>query len=579
MLHMIGASLFIIRCTARNRLRARLKRLREPRYLVGAVVGLAYIYFGFFARLRPQGTGGRRRGRGGPPVDAGLATLAATAPSIVGVVLLAMTAVAWLIPFDSGLLQFSNAETQFLLPAPVPRRALLLHRMLRSQLGMLFGSIVVGVVMPGASGSGRLRVAVGVWLLLSTAKVYFTGISLARARLGAPDRSARRVAWLPLGATLAALAIVVVAVVRALLAEPAGGAIDVLNRVAGATGKGPARIVLWPFAALASPLFAPWPGPYLLSVLAASAVLVACAFWVVASDEAFQEAAEEIAARKDGGASRPSPVYRARATAWPLATSGRPEMVFAWKAALQTVRLVDKRSLARLLAIFGSLAIVAATIGQRNGLAAAAGAFSLAGAVLCVLIGPQAVRIDMRQDLQHLELLKTWPIGASAVVRGEIIWPGVLITGLAWILIASAAAFATAIVPRLDIATRLGVAGAALVAAPALVLAQLAIHNGAALLFPAWVPLGHQRPRGLDAMGQRIIMLGGTWIALIVLTLPGVLAGAIVWVVLSSFVGPIALVPGAIACAIAMLVEVLVVTEILAPVYERLDLLAVERSE
>ena len=62
--------------------------------------------------------------------------------------------------------------------------------------------------------------------------------------------------------------------------------------------------------------------------------------------------------------------------------------------------------------------------------------------------------------------------------------------------------------------------------APALVFAQLTIHNGVALMFPAWVPLGNQRPRGLDAMGQRLIMLGGTWLLLVIMTLPGAIAGA-----------------------------------------------------
>ena len=45
--------------------------------------------------------------------------------------------------------------------------------------------------------------------------------------------------------------------------------------------------------------------------------------------------------------------------------------------------------------------------------------------------------------------------------------------------------------------------GAALaIVAPALVFAQFTIHNAVALIFPAWVPLGNQRPRGLDAMGS-----------------------------------------------------------------------------
>ena len=49
---MLGASLYVIVCSARNRLRMRLRRLREPRYLAGAVVGAAYLYFSFFGRLR-----------------------------------------------------------------------------------------------------------------------------------------------------------------------------------------------------------------------------------------------------------------------------------------------------------------------------------------------------------------------------------------------------------------------------------------------------------------------------------------------------------------------------------------------
>src|SRR4051812_18388927 len=112
---MLGASLYILACTSRNRLRARLRRLRQPRYLIGAIVGAAYIYFSFFARLRTQRASAlRRRGRGGQPADVSFAALAAVGPTLAGLGLLAMTAVGWLVPFDSGLLEFSQAETQFL---------------------------------------------------------------------------------------------------------------------------------------------------------------------------------------------------------------------------------------------------------------------------------------------------------------------------------------------------------------------------------------------------------------------------------------------------------------------------------
>ena len=48
-------------------MRVRLRRLREPRYLIGAIVGAAYLYFSFFAPLaratRPPTRGGAARRR------------------------------------------------------------------------------------------------------------------------------------------------------------------------------------------------------------------------------------------------------------------------------------------------------------------------------------------------------------------------------------------------------------------------------------------------------------------------------------------------------------------------------------
>src|SRR5207245_8767932 len=94
--------------------------------------------------------------------------------------------------------------------------------------------------------------------------------------------------------------------------------------------------------------------------------------------------------------------YRARAGAWTLAPTGRAEAAFAWKAGLQSVRVVDPRSLARLAAIVFALVMVATSFGRANGLAAVLGIFSLVGAGFTILMAPQVLRIDLRQDLQHL---------------------------------------------------------------------------------------------------------------------------------------------------------------------------------
>ena len=114
---------------------------------------------------------------------------------------------------------------------------------------------------------------------------------------------------------------------------------------------------------------------------------------------------------------------------------------------------------------------------------------------------------------------------------------------------------------------------------PALVFAQLTVHNAAAVLFPAWIPLGHSRPRGLDAMGQRLILFGAVVVTLAFMMIPGVVVGGILWLVFQRYIGAAILIPGAIVNLCIVVIEVIAVTEVLGPAYERMDLLAAERAE
>ena len=67
------------------------------------------------------------------------------------------------------------------------------------------------------------------------------------------------------------------------------------------------------------------------------------------SDEAFQDAADDVAERAGAAAgAEGDAAYRARSTGWTLAPTGRPETAFVWKAAMQTLRVVDRRSLVRI---------------------------------------------------------------------------------------------------------------------------------------------------------------------------------------------------------------------------------------
>jgi hypothetical protein len=580
----IGASLYIIVCSARNRARLRLRRLREPRYLLGALAGLAYLYFSIFSFGRPSRfdasrTGGRRRREvGQPPPE--LLALASAGVTLAGLLFALVAAVSWLAPVSGGLLQFSQAEVMFLYPAPVSRRYLLVHRMMRSQLGLLFASAATAVFFPRGSGIGRVRVAVAMWTVLVTARLFFTAVSLARPRLNDPDRRARWAARVPLVLTTAAALGLALSAAASFLRDPARGPMDIVARLQtlGSTGVG--RWLLLPFATLARPLFASDWTSYLLAWPGALLVLGVVLAWVLLSDDAFQAAADAFAEGQEKETPKLGSRYRIRTKSWQLAVLGRPEGAFVWKAATQAVRLVNPLTLLRfVLPLMIFMIVTAATGAFPRGLLQLFAVLALVVVAFCTLMGPQILRTDLRQDLEHLDLLKTWPVAPGAVIRGEILWPVLTLTVFVWLAVIVAAVLSPQAFPEVDLLWRLSAAAAAAIVAPGLIAAQYVIHNGVALLFPAWVAFGGQRPRGLDAMGQRLILLGATWMALILMTLPGAIAGALIGFALGRWTGPLTLVPAALACAAALFVETIAATEALGSAYERIDLTDVERAE
>lgn len=581
---MLSASFYIIVCSARNRMRKRLERLRQPRYLAGAAAAMAYFYFSIFGPLRANRARAARRGLPNPALAAGL-RLAAYGPALLGVAMLGLSALAWVLPFDSGLLEFSDAEMQILVPAPVSRKALLVHRMLRVQAGMLFGAVITGLVFSAAGGYSRLRTALSMWVLLFTMKMYFTGVTLVRAQVGSARREDRGAfVWLPLIVSAGITAVVVGALVREFLTLPVSGLSDVLARFQVVATTGVTRVLLWPFVAIVRPVFVTGLVPFLSALAAACGVLAVMTLWVLESDHAFQDAMADLVARRAGARAATGTGYSAGFLQWHLAAAGRPEAAFMWKAALQTFRIVDRRSLARLLVLTGTFLFIAVTIGRRNGLAMALGGLAVVGAIFTTLMAPQMLRVDLRQDLRHLEVLKTWPVRAGAVIRGQMLWPGVFLSAIVWIVIAVALLLSATVAPRLrfsvlPLESRLWSGLAAMVVAPALIFAQLLIHNGVALFFPGWIQTGKQRSRGLDAMGQRLIMLGGTWLVLVVMALPGAVAGGLLWFAFRRFIGTAALLPAACVVTATLAIEVLLGSEALGPAYERLDVLAVERAD
>ena len=320
---------------------------------------------------------------------------------------------------------------QFLFPAPVSRRQLLIHRMLRSQIGMLFGAVIIGVF------SGR--VAVGMVAAADCRRRSGCCWSPARSTspasrwrghaLAAASARMRRVAWLPVARDARRARVVGRRDRdrhRSLRCRPAAATLVAARRPRSSRPASP-RVVLWPFVALVRPLFAEWPQPVSRRAGAGGAragghdgVGAAAATRRSRKRWPSRRAAQSAAGEDQGEATYTRAVDRRgrwrRSAGRRRRSPGRPRCRrCAWST---------RRALIRVTVILFALTIVAASMGQRQRPAPPLlGAFSLAGPAFAILLAPQIVRMDLRQDLRHLELLKTWPVKAAAVVRGEMLWP------------------------------------------------------------------------------------------------------------------------------------------------------------
>src|SRR5204863_4648826 len=176
---MIGALLYLQMQSIKNRLRMRLRRLKKPKYLAGAAVGAAYFYLFFFRNLFVG-----HRSAAAEAADAASPETMLLFELMGALALSLMVLSAWIFPHERAALLFSEAEIAFLFPAPVTRRTLIHYKLLRSQIAILFTTLLLTLITRRFGGGGTAWIrAVGWWLILSTLNLHTLPASFPRTRL------------------------------------------------------------------------------------------------------------------------------------------------------------------------------------------------------------------------------------------------------------------------------------------------------------------------------------------------------------------------------------------------------------
>ena len=556
---MLSALLYLRLTSLKNRIGYHLKRLRNPKYVLGALVGAGYLYFILFHRFARSFS----RAGGNAPAAA-LSTLRPHLLALGGAVLLVIVVVrfawAWVAPLEKSALVFTEAEIAFLFPAPMTRRRLIDYHVVNAQLRILVSSLLLALFSSrwGMPGGDLVIRAVGWWVLLSTFNLHSTAVKLTVAQL--VERSVRPAR--PRALALVAIGTFAAAVVALAWTRSRSPTVEDFRdgRAMAAYGgailqQGWLHWLLWPFQAVLSPILAPDRRILAAAMGPALLVLAAHYIWLVRLETPFEDRsiaqaekrAQLRAARVAGGGRINLPPPRARREPFRLGSRGRPEVAFLWKNLLSMRSVLNWRLLPLAAIVISQLVMFARLSGPRHpggtvdfSPLIVVGAAIVAAYVL--LIGPQYARQDLRSDLPNTDILKTYPLAGWQVVLGELLAPTAILTSILWLALLAAAiacdparlgAWATP-------GTRTAIAICLFFVCPALCLLQIVVPNAAMLIFPAWHQATRARTGGIEALGQRLIFYLGQLFILILAVLPAVLAAALVVFASAWILGPVA---------------------------------------
>ena len=188
-----------------------------------------------------------------------------------------------------------------------------------------------------------------------------------------------------------------------------------------------------------------------------------------------------------------------------------------------------------------------------------------------LLLGPQLLRLDFRNDLPRADILKTFPLRGWQIALGEILAPVTVLVVCQWLLLLVGAGLIF-FLPGKFKALFLAIALGAAVLLPVLDVLLLLIPNAAVLLFPSWIQTGKDSPRGIEATGQRLIFALGQMLALLLALVPAAAAFTGIFFLLQFALGPAAAVPFAsLAAAVVVAVEAGFGVVLLGKLFERFD--------
>lgn len=503
---MIGVFFYLARRSAWNRVARQMRRLRTPRYLIALLLGLVYLW-----AITEQ----QRSARAGSDASSSEWAQLIAAVGVAGAV-----AWAWVFGSERRALVFSPADVTFLFAGPVTRRWLIQYKLLRTQFSVLFNVLLWTLILSREEfGASPWLRAISLWVLLTTLSLHRLGASFVRSSVmehGGTGVRRRAVSIVLAASGVGILAWAIWRAAPQLTAAVRTRGIDpLLSVVTDIALQPPVRWLLTPFELMIRPLTAPASEAWLHAIWAAVGILILHFIWVVRSDTAFEDSAVEhtlARARHETPEDRSrkalgGPGKRRLPAILRLAPTGWPAGAILWKNLVAVVRVQPIRG-AVVTGIAAGIGSALLSFGSSTSVAEIAGWLAVIWAVVMLLVGPQWIRNDLRSDLQHFDLLRSYPLPGRALVAAEAAGSAIVLTAMQLSLLTLAyLAFLGNDNVKLSFGDRSLALVGAVVYLPVINYVAMLIQNGGAILFPAWVRSGPDRAGGVEALGQNMLLI------------------------------------------------------------------------
>ena len=443
--------------------------------------------------------------------------------------MLVLLASAWLLGTGGRLVELSSAERALLLPAPISPGRVMDVKLLRLQATTLGNALLWTALTNGGQDWATLaRRAIAFWVVLTVLQLHRIAAARMRSAVAVHPAVRRTVGLLGIG-----LVALVPIVLSGAIRESAPDLTDFLSQLAA---HPVARAILWPFVVVLRPLTASSTAQWMVQLGPAVALLLLHYLWVRRLGPELERARDPLT----------SPWG---APLWPLAPGGTAVTAFFWK---NVTALVRRPAAGVAGAAFVALLALPLLLraGGRDAASVFLGLLLLMWALILLLVGPQFLRNDLRQDQGLLSLMRTLPVRGEEILLGSAGASAfALAVGVVVLFLAGALATLGGAAAPLPAQHRLAWCAATLLVIGPVSLAGILLQNAAVILLPAWSRMTARRGTA-TALGSNLANSALTVLLLgVLLLLPAALAGG-TWVVLGGGAAALMLGGGVVAAAL-----------------------------